>query len=105
VLPWEVRFRQLEMRSEFGSKRIMPNSGKGPEATKRVAGENVKTRSVVMPNWKGKALISRGLAGGRPSGSPPQYSALDSGRRWTGRGEKWRPEHPFRPEVKSCDTP
>ena len=71
MLPWEVRFRQMEMRSEFGSRRIMPNSQKVAEAGKGVAGVDTKTRSVVMPNWRAKTLISSGRAAGRPSGSDP----------------------------------
>jgi hypothetical protein len=95
VLPWEVRFRQMEMRSEFGQMRIKPNWQRVAEATKRVAGRNSKTRSVVMPNWRAKKLILRDRATGRPSGSDPSIARRTEACEAQGLAEKRRKTHPF----------
>ena len=95
MLPWEVRFRQLEMRSEFGKTRIMPNSQRVAEAGKGVAGLNVKTRSVVMPNWRAKTLILNGLAAGRPSGPDPSIAPRTGPGDAQGHAEKRRKTHAF----------
>jgi hypothetical protein len=95
VLPWDVRFRQLEMRSEFGKTRIMPNSQRVAEAGKGVAGVDVKTRSVVMPNWRAKTLISSGREAGRPNGSEPSTALRTGPCDAQGRAKKRRKPHPF----------
>src|ERR1017187_9834915 len=71
------------MRSEFGKTRIMPNSQRVAEAGKGVAGVDVKTRSVVMPNWRAKTLISSGREAGRSRGR----QAVPSRVRGCGRGD------------------
>src|ERR1035438_6102121 len=74
---------------EFGIMRVLPNSGKTAKASKGVAGQDCKTRFVVMPNWRAKVLISRdvGQAGG--TASNPQYSASTGvGQRATACGKR-----------------
>lgn len=85
---------------QFGFMRIMPNSGRVPEASKRVTGRNAKPRSVVMPNWGAKTLISWHVGQAGQAALRPQYSALDSRRRCAARGEKRQKTGILRPRLK-----
>ena len=98
-LTFVARFQAVERPEnqvrQFGRMRIKPNWRRVAEATKRVACRNVKTRSVVMPNWRAKTLISSGRAAGRPSGFDPSIARRTEPCDAQGLAEKRRKTHPF----------